>query len=292
MRIIVTLFLLLVLPISAYADYRPTGISWKGWDISTSENLYEGKRQRSYPLTHLFDNDPKTAWVFSGTGKSQDARRSWGSSYALQLRVDKPFTADTLRLMNGYNKSQEVFQRNNRVVTVRITLDNVYVKTATLSDRMGWHTISLPHRKITTLKLECIGIRKGVEDDLCLSELALYNRGEKVRMQMPEAVLFTQGSDCGCGPGGVLLSRDGLTLAKDDLGEGGSATWSPNGVYLTSAEAVKGGYRLWVADVRTGEIQRLRVYPDIYTIAWRDSRTVAVEVPAANQTRTRLIRVP
>jgi hypothetical protein len=179
----------------ARADYAATNIEWKGWQIASSENLYAGRIHRSYPLTYLLDGGPRTAWVFSGKGKCKDG--SWNSRYALEIRPDKPVIMDRIRLMNGYNKSRELFFKNDRVIQIRLTINGEKVKTATLADTMGWHEVAFPRQAVNGLRIEFTGIRRGQIHDLCISELALYNGARKVEMHMPQAVMFTEGSECG-----------------------------------------------------------------------------------------------
>jgi hypothetical protein len=193
----ITLLILLTVPGVVRADYVPTSLSWPGWTVSSSENLYAGRRHTSYPLVYMLDGDPKTAWVFSGTGKVEDEPARWRSPYTVRIEAEKPFSVDGLRLMNGYNKSVEVFQRNDRIVQVRVSLDGTPVKTTALADSMGWHTVSLPRRRVRQVTIELTGIKRGPDKDVCLSELELMDGGKRVDMHVPKVVLYNHGSDCG-----------------------------------------------------------------------------------------------
>jgi hypothetical protein len=288
-------------PPPALADYVPTHIEWKDWWVASSENLYAGCIHTRYPLTHLLDGDPRTAWVFSGTGQCRDG---WRSRQALALAPREPTVIDSLWLMNGYNKSRELFLRNNRVVQIRLSVNGKTLKTATLSDKMGWHKVSLPRQAVRHLQIEFTGLRRGRDDDLCLSELALYNNGRQIDMHMPSAVMFSEGGRRG-GSHRALVSHRGEIIARDDVGEGGMVAWSPNGRYVASVETVRptgdrnpqsairnpqsairrGRPQLWVADVTTGRVIYRQTLPrtEIAGLQWKDHRTVEVTFQAAGE---------
>jgi hypothetical protein len=48
---------------------------------------------------------------------------------------------------------------------------------------MGWHSVSVPRQKASTFLIEMIGVRKGSgqDNDICISEIAFYNRGKRIR---------------------------------------------------------------------------------------------------------------
>ena len=67
-----------------------------------------------------------------------------------------------------------------------------------LQDRMGWQTISFKPNEFKYLVLSVTSRYRGTENDLCISEVELMNRGKKVEMHMPNYVDMTHGDDCGC----------------------------------------------------------------------------------------------
>lgn len=157
------------------------------WTITSSEVPgEEDATSRRYPhfkLPHLMDNNAATPWVFRGRGTSQMFEPSWGKRHALSFYRDKPVEIDEIRLMNGYNKRPDLFRRNDRVVQIGIGINGKKVKTAFLSDKMGWHSVGVPRQKANHVIIEMLGVRKGdgKDNDICLSELAFYNRGKRVR---------------------------------------------------------------------------------------------------------------
>lgn len=256
----------------AFADYVPTHIEWPGWRVASSENLYAGHRYTRFPLTHLVDGDPRTAWVFSGTGRSRDG---WPSRYALALVPEDPVVIDSLALMNGYQRSRALFLRNNRVAQMRLSINGKVLKTVALPDTTGWYRVSLPRQAVKVLQIEFLGFYRGRDDDLCLSELALLNRGQPLDMHLPQAVLFRQGRAGSGEAPGVLLSRRGEVLARD---ESGKAAWQPQGRYLAGVEGTGGRSQLWIADVALGQVISRQALPTarVTDLRWRDRRTVEV----------------
>ena len=155
-----------------------------------------------------------------------------------------------------HNKRPDLFRLNDRVVQIRINFNGKPVKTVNLSDTMGWHKITLPRRAFRWLTIELTGIRigDGKDNDICLSELALYSRGQKVDFQMPRAVIY-QLSSC-CGGTGWLINRAGRVLTKSPTGEGGRIAWSPDGNRVAGLKFGGKAQKLWVAAVNEPRIVR------------------------------------
>jgi hypothetical protein len=276
----------------ARADYMPTQISWPGWRVSSSEDLFRGVRHTSYPLTHLFDGQANTAWVPSGKGKSM----VYKERTVLTLAPDKPVSITSIRLMTGYNKSAELYAKNDRAAEIRITVngdnhlgvgidDKPFTKTTRLKDSLGWHTVTVGGPKVRCLTIEVIQRHKGTTGDLCLSELELYNGDTRIDMHMPEAVRFTKGDECGCGISYSIVRRDGTRLCGDDggqLGEGlydPSGAWSPSGRYIASVDYNEkhDTAQLCVVEASTGNILLRRTIPAYgSSIKWKTDQTVQV----------------
>jgi hypothetical protein len=227
MRINLSVLILGCLALPAWADHMNTDIHWPGWRVESSEELYLGRKYTQYPLTYLFDGDPQTAWVFSGLARGPDRK------VLLTIRSDTPFAVDRLRIMNGYNKSEAIFARNNRVVGLRVILsnaDSVPAPEATqveakLPDRMGWHTVLLARGQVRTIELEVTDLVKGPDDDVCVSGLELYDGDRMIDLGMPLAVLASDGDECGCGYESRLVDWHGKAILPDGLGRGLDADW-------------------------------------------------------------------
>jgi hypothetical protein len=288
---------------AAGADYCPTEVSWPGWKVTSSENLYAGVRHTSYPLTHLFDGRPETAWAPSGKGVISAPNGPIPACLddgrtVITLYPDKPVAITAIRLMTGYNKSPELFAANDRAAEVRLTVNGGYIekaprnleaftKTAALKDSMGWHTVSLDGRKVWSLRIEVTRRHKGTSGDLCLSELELYDGDTRIDMHMPEVVRFTRGDECGCGLTHWLMQRDGTRLCHDDGEQLGleeatdaDAAWSPGGRFVAVIEYNKKQKSdfLCVFDAATGErVVHQAIHTAALNLKWRGEKTVVLE---------------
>jgi len=299
-------FLLLwgsLLPVPARADNSPTLVRWKGWTVLSSEALWRGRKHREYPLTYLFDGDPKTAWVFSGTRPDADGE----GRFTLTLNPEAGVLIDELRIMNGYNKSRELFYRNSRVTEIKIRrfrrteIDEP--KAVSLPDELGWHSIPLGPARVTNLDLNFTRVQKGPVDDLCISELALYYQGRKVDMGMPAVVIQSEGGEAESDTS-YLMARDGRRIIGDEAGlfKCGGAVWSPDGRRVSSLVRDKGSASLWIADAQTGRLVLRQPVPrltqdDEYELKWRGNGEVLLTVTylgprEATKQRTLTYRAP
>jgi hypothetical protein len=224
---------LLALPV--LGEGLPTTIHWSGWLVWSTESLYLGRKHSLFPMTYPFDGNPATTWVFSGTGKHAEYE---DKGYALDIERDpdkKAVMMDSIWIMNGYNKSRELFLRNNRIVQLKLYVNEKFLKTVRLSDSMGWHRISIPRQRVRDIKLQFTKFARGRDNDVCMSEIALYDKGRKIDLKMPKAVEFSEG-DCPDAADNLfsLIDRSGTSLAEYDIMA--NPTWSPNGRYFAFAD--------------------------------------------------------
>lgn len=246
------------------ADYRPTGIRWHGWEVTTSEDLFAGRTHRSYPLTNLFDGDPRTAWVYSGPRQREESERP-RDRYAIELLSTRAMTIDGLQIMNGYNKSDRTFANNRRAVKLTVLAADDWkgehpLKVVDLADRAGWHSISLPRRKYPNgIRIVFNRFAGDERQDIALSELRLTSRGRPIAMRLPRAVLATEGSSCGCGTVWSAMTRSGQILADSNWGEGDASSIDPRGRYAAGVQRrnKKDGL-LWVVDLQAGRLVKSR----------------------------------
>jgi hypothetical protein len=238
----------------------PAGVWWPEWGVISSEELSSGiKYTRDaeiprYPLSRMFDHNAGTAWVFSATTRQWDSDE-WQSPYGLTLTPEHPVTIDGLRIMNGQNVSEQRFHDNDIVTKIRVTLVTAHgsvVRTATLPDKMGWHTVALPKSTAKAIKIEVTGILGGGGEhpDLCISELALMRGGKEIDMHMPKAVMYYNGLE-GCGAS-YLIATDGKDLEGIATDDGNTDSWSPSGNYVSGIAGPDN--RFWVANVWTKQV--------------------------------------
>jgi hypothetical protein len=229
--------------------------------------LWKSRTHHQFPLSHLFDGEAATTWADSSPRKVSEHKGVWRSRFGLNINTELPSRIDELWIMNGYNKNQELFKRNDRFVEMEIWINGTKVKTAHLSDRMGWHKISVPPNNFRNIGLLFTGIRKGngPGNDVCISELALRYKGKTIDMKMPESVFFEDGNrsgdaelDCAliAARGGKVIThglRYGFLYEPEE--------WSPDkrhvcGLWRTNEKSPLGREKmlLWIADVNKQKI--------------------------------------
>lgn len=278
---------LILMALPALCDGTDTLIAWPGWVVSSTEDLYMGHIHTSFPLTYMFDGDAASTWVFSGKGKRIDGS---ASGYAVTLaRGDgaKPITLDSIWIMNGYNKSRELFLRNNRITQLKLYINSKFEKTVTLDDSMGWHKISIPRQPINEIKLVFTGFAKGPDNDVCVSEIALYDQGKMINMKMPKAVEYTEGNgDCGDGQVFYVIDRQGKQIK--DFDRQSPCVWSPSGRYIAAAPYLK----FWVIDSSTAKvIMQQTLSGDNWTWTeidrWKDEHNVVITIEKSTPQKTK-----
>lgn len=303
MRLLALWAAVLVLSTPAFADGFH-GYSWPGWKLSSSEitnsesgenNVRNGRVE--FPMSQLIDGDPSTTWAYyeasdatwkkvHGDKSRKDIPRS------VSLHSEKSIVADELWLMNGYNRRADLFKRNDRVVRVRIHLNGKPIKEVALSDKMGWHKIALPGQEFNSLSLDLTGIRKGTgpDNDTCLSELALYSRGKKIKFDLPKALVYTR-RGC-CGGTGHLITSGGKVLETGGVGEGASVEWSPDGRRVAGMgyDVQRKAAQVWIADAAAPRIVRRDYFrtnkPN--AIKWLSNRKL--QATLFNVQKNRLVR--
>jgi len=251
MKPFLVLMMLLTACAAAWADGSDTFAQWPGWEIRSSEDCYLSGNHTPYPLTYLIDGDPKTAWMSSGKLNPRQMALAYESSSKRPYRQWIEFcgntTIDSIRVMNGNNSSPQAFARNNRIVRVRIIIDDQEVKTVSLSDKMGWHTITIPRTNFHRLKLEFTGIKKGPNNHTFVSEIALYDGNRKIDFHVPQLFLFSSGDECGDGLVTNIMSRSGKIIHS--WNSQSAYDWSPSKRLIACLDE---NSHVFVADITTG----------------------------------------
>jgi hypothetical protein len=269
----------------AGADGIHTGISFSGWKIQSTEDLFTGKRHTSYPLQNLFDRRKETAWVYSGRdyppSKSNiRGDRFYFEDYSLKVTPPKGTWIDELRIMNGYNKSESLFRKNSRVIEIEIydgwdrfeyddkglKVQKKPIRSLKLSDTLGEKSVWLPKRKYDQLVVHFKGILRGEEDDLCISELQ-FRSGGKDLIPFPKTFELTDGDDCGCGGNFRLMSYPNTLIGKISNEAWYKLRFDSTGRYYAGIDQDA----IWIADLSKGRKVRTLAhkgyYPDMDWIA-------------------------
>lgn len=303
------LALVALTPARARADCAPTTVRWGHWEVTTSEWLFWGRKyDNRYPLTNLFDGNPKTAWVYSGLPPELRHEYIRVSSEiqlpgrTLEFRSDVPFTLDGLKLMNGYNKSERLYFLNNRAVEIEISDGECELARLTLPDQPGWHTVSFPRTTTDFLRIRFPAEKPGLFNDFCLSELHFLNRGEVLSWNLPSAVEFCEGSEAEMYRS-AILNRAGRLLARDqgEEYESGNAQRSSDWRLVATVERQSGKPFLMVTDVLEGKVIFRKPIPvhlnrkldffDSFSVTWVGPDTLEAELvdreDSGKQPRTR-----
>lgn len=116
----------------------------------------------------LVDGDTTTAWCegVSGTGEGE-----W-----LEFDSDMKQNVRSIRIMAGFNKSEDLYWRNSRPKDITITFDDGSTTSSTLSDEpFAWHTITLSETvQTTSVRITIDSTYPGSRySDTCISEITI-----------------------------------------------------------------------------------------------------------------------
>lgn len=253
-----------------------------------------GKTHTSYPLQYLADGDPNTAWVFSGlkTFSAESIPSPYSDRQFIRIESDRPISVDQIRIMNGYNKSAELFRKNDRITGIEIWNGN-YPETrlakAELPDAMGWHRIRFKRLKTNSLVVKFTKLAPGDIRDLCVSELRLFNSGTEIPFRLPAALLSSKGSECGCGSSWNVVSRTDALIMRSTGGERPEPLLSKSGKAIVGYDDENQKVEIWVVDTRKGQVVhrytvvrqkpgQSRVYVDRFE--WESTGTLLVGIRA------------
>ena len=124
--------------------------------------------QSVYYVSNLFDGNPATAWA--------RARSQYGNAWILaEFAGERLVTAITIA--NGYQKSQDSYQNNDRVRLLRLLSSTGQTATLRIADRPGTQQISVdPPLRGEWLQLIVEDVVSGARSpDLTISELAIVS---------------------------------------------------------------------------------------------------------------------
>ena len=146
-----------------------------GWIEATSTLK---SKNNAYDANHVYDNDPKTAWVegVNGSGINEKLTLSdFGVGDYSSVLVDR------IGIINGYAKSNDTFQNNNRVKQLKLELlasadDRSQEMIVDLQDKMDVQYIVINNPIfLNSLVLTILDVYKGKKyDDTCISEIQVF----------------------------------------------------------------------------------------------------------------------
>lgn len=91
----------------------------------------------SYRVQNLFGGDPSLAWV--------EGKPGYGVGETITVEFDGPRKIRSVRVDNGYQKSSDIYYKNTRVKSVRLTFSSGDHFDFPLRDAFGTQTLTLPH---------------------------------------------------------------------------------------------------------------------------------------------------
>ncbi|PKL16797.1 MAG: hypothetical protein CVV49_14450 [Spirochaetae bacterium HGW-Spirochaetae-5] len=160
-----------------YSTDKKYYLSFKPEKISASSTL-----KKYYPL-NLFDKKFETAWV--------EENDNDGTGEFIEMKFNKMQKLGIIGIIPGYNKTKELFYKNNRIAELEIYADDKLIKTVQINDGYtsfasydlsAYYLIKLSDNNISckNLKLKITKVYKGTDyNDACISELLLLQKLDK-----------------------------------------------------------------------------------------------------------------
>jgi len=131
-----------------------------GWRLSTSSYL---SNSQMYAADNLFDKSLHTAWV---EGAKVEGIGEW-----VLIKFDYSKKIEDIGIFNGYQKSARLFEDNNRVRELEISVSDGSKKVVTLQDVKDVEWIPL-NKRIQWIKFKIVSVyRGGKYNDTCLTEI-------------------------------------------------------------------------------------------------------------------------
>jgi hypothetical protein len=154
----------------------------------------------SHGPDRISDGQLKTAWC---EGKSDDGIGEWVEISAL-CSDTSPVSFTGIGVVTGYASKESTFVKNNRVAQAKITLtvagETVNSGTVMFADTMSEQFVSLGDYSCApgddvSARLEIVAVHAGKKyRDTCISELAIYSKGD-VKSAKPSKAGMVRGGD-------------------------------------------------------------------------------------------------
>jgi hypothetical protein len=106
-----------------------------GADLYCASSILDPQFGNQYGVRNLFSGDSSTAWV--------EGRPGTGIGETVTVEFDSHRLVKSLVVHNGYQKSQDIYQKNGRVRRLRVVFSSGNSQTFTLQDRQGAQTLTL-----------------------------------------------------------------------------------------------------------------------------------------------------
>jgi len=106
-----------------------------GHETYCASSVLKPQFGNSYGVANLFDASAGTAWV---EGQAGNGVGEW-----ISVEFDTLRSVTSLTVQNGYQKNNDIFQKNNRVRQLRVVFSGGETQTFTLEDRITVQSLSL-----------------------------------------------------------------------------------------------------------------------------------------------------
>lgn len=125
-----------------------------------------------YHPNYAFDGDPLSAW---NEGAASSGAGEWISA---NVTPTEEVTSLRLRVMNGYQKTPEIFTANARAKSIVVTLlPGNETATISLEDKFDWQEVTIPvtAKRVEKITFTVQEVYEGAKHkDLCLSEIEIF----------------------------------------------------------------------------------------------------------------------
>ncbi len=133
--------------------------------------------EQSYAPDLVVDGRLDFGWAEGASGQ--------GEGESLTIKLQSPQSIDTLYIANGYQRSDDHFEKNSRIKSVEVSLDGQSLGEFTLKDEKGIQTIGLGKSvSAATVSLTIKSVYPGSKyQDTLISEIKLGNKGSILDIQ-------------------------------------------------------------------------------------------------------------
>lgn len=136
--------------------------------ISASSYLIEEDYDIEHEPELAMDGFDDTAWVEDVDGN--------GVGEYITIVFTEECTLEGVSFLNGYQKTDELFEKNGRPSQVKLEFSDGYYETVDFDDEMGWTSMDFDRIHVTdNVKITILGVYEGTEyDDTCITEVVFY----------------------------------------------------------------------------------------------------------------------
>jgi outer membrane protein OmpA-like peptidoglycan-associated protein len=135
----------------------------------TASSVYPADRSTYYP-EHTIDNDAATAWFPKRTDKTNQGQ--W-----LKFEFEQAVKLDSVAIVNGWVKSDQLWSYNSRVRQLLITFSNGSEQTINLSDVKTPQWFGLPEYETEWIQLTIIDSYTGNTLEAGITDVGFYEKG-------------------------------------------------------------------------------------------------------------------